>query len=73
MQPTSAKWFDDAIVAIERDNNSAKGVLKKDYAQSARDTQCQGELDDPSGRISRVAAEPRFKDMLVRVYDSAGR
>jgi hypothetical protein len=34
-QPTIGKLVDDAMVAIERDNPSLKGVLPKDYARPA--------------------------------------
>src|SRR3990170_4880332 len=34
-QPTIGKLVDDAMVAIERDNPSLKGVLSKDYGRPA--------------------------------------
>ena len=45
-QPTIGKIVDDAMVAIERDNNSLKGVLPKDYARPALDNHRLGELID---------------------------
>src|SRR5207244_134380 len=42
-QPTIGKTLDDAMVAIERDNPSLKGVLPKDYARPALDKQRLGE------------------------------
>src|SRR3990172_13007726 len=45
-QPTIGKLIDDAMVAIERDNPSLKGVLPKDYARPTLDKQRLGELID---------------------------
>jgi type I restriction-modification system DNA methylase subunit len=45
-QATIGKFVDDAMVAIERDNRSPKGVLPKDYARPALDKQQLGELID---------------------------
>jgi len=42
-QPTIGKLLDDAMVAIERDNPTLKGVLPKDYARPALDKQRLGE------------------------------
>jgi type I restriction enzyme M protein len=50
-QPTIGKTLDDAMVAIERDNPSLKGVLPKDYARPALDKQRLGELIDLIGSI----------------------
>jgi len=36
-QPTIGKVIDDAMLAIERDNPSLKGVLPKDYAHPRLD------------------------------------
>ena len=45
-QPTIGKLIDDAMVEIEKENPSLKGVLPKDYARPALDKQLLGELDD---------------------------
>jgi len=50
-QPTIGKDIDDAMVAIERDNPSLKGVLPKDYARPHLDKQRLGELIDLIGNI----------------------
>ena len=42
-QPTIGKLIDDAMLAIERDNKSLKGVLPKDYARPALDKQRLGD------------------------------
>ena len=68
-QPTIGKLIDDAMVAIERDNVSLKGVLSKDYARPALDKQRIGELIDLIGTIGLGDAESRSKDILGRVYE----
>lgn len=68
-QPTIGKLIDDAMVAIERDNKTLKGVLPKDYARPALDKQRLGELIDLIGTISMGDAEHRSKDILGRVYE----
>lgn len=45
-QPTIGKLVDDAMVAIERDNERLKGVLPKDYARPALDKHRLGEFID---------------------------
>jgi len=68
-QPTIGKFIDDAMVAIERDNQALKGVLPKDYARPALDKQRLGELIDLIGTIGLGDAENRSKDILGRVYE----
>jgi type I restriction enzyme M protein len=68
-QPTIGKLIDDAMVAIERDNLSLKGVLPKDYARPALDKQRLGELIDLVGTIGLGDREHRSKDILGRVYE----
>jgi type I restriction enzyme M protein len=68
-QPTIGKFIDDAMVAIERDNPSLKGVLPKEYNRPALDKQRLGELIDLIGTISMGDAEHRSKDILGRVYE----
>ncbi len=43
-QPTIGKIVDDAMVAIERDNPSLKGVLPKDYARPGRSKDILGRV-----------------------------
>ncbi|MGI8955374.1 MAG: type I restriction-modification system subunit M, partial [Chthoniobacterales bacterium] len=62
-QATIGKIVDDAMVAIERDNQRLKGVLPKDYARPGLDKHRLGELIDLIGTIilidhSPVAATP---------------
>ena len=68
-QPKIGKLIDDAMVAIERDNPSLKGVLAKEYNRPALDKQRLGELIDLIGTISMGDAEHRSKDILGRVYE----
>ncbi len=68
-QATIGKLLDDAMVAIERDNPSLKGVLPKDYARPALDKQRLGELIDLVGTIGLGDKENRSKDILGRVYE----
>ncbi|MDM7912609.1 MAG: class I SAM-dependent DNA methyltransferase [Methanotrichaceae archaeon] len=68
-QPSIGKLVDDAMVAIERDNRSLKGVLPKDYARPALDKQRLGELIDLIGTIGLGDKENRSKDILGRVYE----
>lgn len=68
-QPTIGTLIDDAMVAIERDNKSLKGVLPKDYARPALDKQRLGELIDLIGTIGLGSADNRSKDLLGRVYE----
>ena len=68
-QPTIGKLVDDAMVAIERDNPSLKGVLPKEYARPGLDKQRLGELIDLIGSIGLGDRENRSKDILGRVYE----
>jgi len=68
-QPSIGKQIDEAMVAIERDNPSLKGVLPKDYARPALDKTRLGELIDLIGTIGLGDRENRSKDILGRVYE----
>ena len=68
-QPTIGKLIDDAMVAIEKENPSLKGVLPKDYARPALDKHRLGELIDLIGTIGLGDRESRSKDILGRVYE----
>src|SRR6266852_6277350 len=68
-QPTIGKTLDDAMIAIERDNPSLKGVLPKDYTRPALDKQRLGEVIDLIGNIGLGDKESRSKDILGRVYE----
>ena len=68
-QPTIGKILDDAMLAIESDNPSLKGVLPKIYARLGLDKQRLGELIDLIGTIGLGEREHRSKDILGRVYE----
>ncbi|MFO0662995.1 MAG: class I SAM-dependent DNA methyltransferase [Polyangiaceae bacterium] len=68
-QPTIGQFIDDAMVAIERDNPSLKGVLPKNYGRPQLDKQRLGELIDLIGTIGFGAKESKSKDILGRVYE----
>jgi len=68
-QPEIGKLIDEAMVVIERENRSLKGVLPKDYARPALDKHRLGELADLVGTIGLGDAENRSKDILGRVYE----
>jgi len=68
-QPSIGQIIDDAMVAIERDNPSLKGVLPKNYGRPQLDKQRLGELVDLIGTIGLGSKENRSKDVLGRVYE----
>ena len=68
-QPAIGKIIDDAMLAIERDNPSLKGVLPKDYAHPRLDKQRLGQLIDLVGNIGLGDKANRSKDILGRVYE----
>jgi type I restriction enzyme M protein len=68
-QPTIGKLPDDAMVAVEADNPSLRGVLPKDYARPSLDKQQLGELIDLIGTIGLRDEASRSKDVLGRTYE----
>jgi len=68
-QPSIGKIIDDAMIAIERDNPSLKGVLPKDYARPTLDKERLGRLIDLIGNIGLGDHQNRSKDILGRVYE----
>jgi type I restriction enzyme M protein len=68
-QPTIGKLVDDALYSIERDNQSLKGVLPKNYAREGLDKHRLGELIDLIGTIALGDKESKSKDVLGRVYE----
>lgn len=67
--PTIGTLVDDAMRAIEKDNESLKGVLPKDYARPALNKVMVGELIDLISGIALGAESDRSKDILGRVYE----
>src|SRR5205085_12601001 len=68
-QPAIGTLIDDAMVAIERDNPTLKGVLPKEFGRPALDKQRLGELVDLISRIGLGDKENRSKDILGRGYE----
>jgi len=68
-KPEIGKFLDDAMIAIEKDNPSLKGVLSKNYARPDLDKVRLGELIDLIGTIGLGDKESRSKDILGRVYE----
>jgi len=68
-QPTIGKDLDDAMIAIERDNPSLKGVLPKEYARPHLDKQGLGGVIDLVSTIGLGDKESRSKDIIGRVYE----
>src|SRR3989344_522414 len=68
-QTNIGKLVDDAMDAIERDNLSLRGVLRKDYSREALDKTRLGELIDLIGTIGLGDRESKAQDLLGRVYE----
>ena len=68
-QPTIGKDIDDAMLAIEANNASLKGVLPKDYARPALNKVMLGELIDLVSGIGMAEEADRSRDILGRVYE----
>jgi type I restriction enzyme M protein len=62
--PLVGKLLDNAMVAIERDNTSLKGVLPKNYARPDLNKQQLGEVIDLIAKIGLGDKESRSKDNL---------
>ncbi|NLL51111.1 MAG: SAM-dependent DNA methyltransferase [Peptococcaceae bacterium] len=67
-QPTIGQIIDEAMIAIEKENATLKGVLPKNYARPEIDKTKLGELIDLfSFKVGDK--EARAKDVLGRVYE----
>lgn len=67
--PTIGTLIDDAMRAIEKDNESLKGVLPKDYARPALNKVMLGELIDLISGIALNEEGHSSRDILGRVYE----
>lgn len=63
------KSLDKAMLSIERENSSLKGVLPKDYSRSSIDEFRIRELVDLVGTIDLGSEEARSQDIIGRVYE----
>lgn len=68
-QPTIGKLIDDAMAAVEKSNESLKGVLPKDYNRPALDKVMLGELIDLVSGIALGQPGDKARDLLGRVYE----
>ena len=64
--PTIGTLIDDAMRAIEKDNESLKGVLPKDYARPALNKVMLGELIDLISGIALNEEGDRSKDSIEK-------
>jgi len=63
-QPTIGRLIDEAMLAIEKENASLKGVLPKEYARPALNAVMLGELIDLIYNIALGQAQDGAKDVL---------
>jgi len=68
-QPDIGQRIDEAMIAIERENPSLKGVLNKDYGRATLDHQVLGQLIDLVSTIGLGGEENGEQDVLGRVYE----
>src|SRR5665647_773592 len=67
--PSLGNDIDEAMEAIEKENETLKGVLAKVYARPNLDKAALGSLVDLIGNIALGDAAARSKDLLGRVYE----
>lgn len=67
--PSIGKMIDEAMLAIEKDNENLKGVLPKEYARPALNAVMLGELIDLVSNIALGAQKGDARDVLGRVYE----
>ncbi|HAI29876.1 MULTISPECIES: type I restriction-modification system subunit M [unclassified Thalassospira] len=63
------KLIDGAMIAIEKENPSLKGVLPKEYARPGLNAVMLGELIDLISGITLQQGKDRSRDVLGRVYE----
>ena len=68
-RPEIGALIDEAMRAIEKDNDSLKGVLPKDYARPALNKVMLGELIDLVSGIALNDKGEKSRDVLGRVYE----
>jgi type I restriction enzyme M protein len=68
-QSSIGTLIDDAMRTIEKDNESLKGVLPKDYARPALNKVMLGELIDLISGIALHDGSDKSRDVLGRVYE----
>ena len=68
-QPTIGNLIDNAMEAIERENERLKGVLPKRYSRPSLDKRRLGELLDIISKIGFTEESNTSRDVLGRVYE----
>jgi type I restriction enzyme M protein len=68
-QPFIGRLIDEAMIAIEKRNESLKGVLPKEYARPALNAVMLGELIDLISGIALKARNGDAHDLLGRAYE----
>lgn len=68
-QPSIGKLIDEAMIAIEKRNETLKGVLPKEYARPALNAVMLGELIDLISGIALGQEKGEARDVLGRVYE----
>jgi type I restriction enzyme M protein len=66
--PEIGKTIDDAMVAIEKENKSLKGILPKNFARPELDKRRLGDVVDLFTNI-KMSAQSNEKDLLGRAYE----
>jgi type I restriction enzyme M protein len=69
MLPSIGKDVDDAMEAIEKDNQTLKGILPKVYARANLDKSSLGGLINLIGNIALGDEAAKSKDILGKVYE----
>jgi type I restriction enzyme M protein len=67
--PEIGKLIDDGMSVIEKENQSLKGVLPKEYGKPSLDKRLLGELIDLIATIGLGDKDNRSQDILGRVYE----
>jgi len=68
-QPNIGTILDDAMQAIEKENQTLQGILPKVYARQNLDPASLGQLLDLIGNIALGTEAAKSKDLLGRVYE----
>jgi len=68
-KPEIGKIVDDAMIAIEKDNPTLKGVLPKTFARPDLNKQRLGEIIDIFSSLGLGDKESKAQDILGRVYE----
>lgn len=63
------KIVDDAMIAIEKENHTLKGVLPKSYGRPDLNKQRLGEIIDIFSSLGLGDSQAKAKDILGRVYE----